>query len=179
VTITAKIDIPDFRRQLREVESRMQKRIAGGAARAAAMVFAKAARNRAPKLERPVFGKSQRIPGALRRGIVVARGRRNTARGAVRYYISVRSGKKYARRGKGDPFYWRFLEAGWHPRGRGQKLRGGKRLRALLLDRSIQAGARKVQYPFFLPAFRAAGPDALAAFNRRMNEGIAKLRDVR
>ena len=73
-----------------------------------------------------------------------------------------------------DPFYWRFLEKGWIPRGRGRKFRGGTRSRALQRERALAGGARRVSHPFFMPAFRIADTVALDAFNKVIEDGIAR-----
>lgn len=174
MSVKVTVNLPDFRRQLAEVERRVRTRIVRGALRAAGNTLAKSARQKAPTMQK--FTR-QRIPGALRRAIYVGRGR--SGRDSVRFFVSVRGGKGYAKKGRGDPFYWRFLEGGWIPRGRGQKVTGGRRLRSLKRKRAIQAGAQEVRYPFFKPAFDEAGGRALAAFNERMTKGIAALRGVR
>lgn len=167
-------NLPDFRRQLAEVNRRMGTRVVRAAARAAGNVFAKSARQKAPKLAQAT---KQRVPGALRRAIYVGRGR--TSRDKVRFFVSVRSGKGYAKKGRGDPFYWRFLEGGWLPRGPGGKLKGGARSRRLQRNRARAAGAQEVRYPFLKPAFDEAGGRALLQFNERMARGIAALRTIR
>lgn len=74
-----------------------------------------------------------------------------------------------------DPFYWRFLERGWVPRGPGQRFKGGPRRRKLERDRAIAAGAQEItKYRFLKPAFEAAGTRALDAFNKAVADGIAK-----
>ena len=174
MSVKVTVNLPDFRRQLAEVERRVRTKIVRGALRAAGNTMAKSARQKAPAMQK--FTK-QRTPGALRRAIYVGKGR--SGRGSLRYFVSVRSGKTYAKKGRGDPFYWRFLEAGWIPRGPGKKLTGGERLRSLKRKRAIQAGATQVRYPFFKPAFDESGGRALTAFNERMTKGFAALRRVR
>lgn len=174
MTVIVKVDLPDFRRQLAEVEKRMRMKITRAALRAAGNVFARVARQKAPRLDQAT---KQRIPGALRRAIYVGRGR--TGRDRERFFVSVRGGKRYAAKGRGDPFYWKFLEAGWIPRGPGGKLKGGNRSKKLQRSRARAAGAREVRYPFFKPAFDEAGRQALAAFNERMVKGISALRTIR
>lgn len=174
MSVTVKVNLPDFRRQLAEVERRMRTRIVRSALRAAGNTFAKSARQKAPMLEK--FTR-QRMPGALRRAIYVGRGR--SGRDRVRFFVYVRSGKGYAKKGRGDPFYWKFLEGGWIPRGPGRKLSGGQRLRSLKRSRAIQAGAQVKRFPFFKPAFDEAGGRALTNFNERMAKGIAALRSIK
>lgn len=164
-----KVDIPDFRRQLRQLSKRMERRIVRGAIRDAAVVFRDAARQRAPVLQTP---HSRRIPGTLRRAIAILNPRRGGQRGTVRLVVSVRGATKARLGGARDPFYWRFLEAGWVPRGPGRRLRGG--LRERRIRRAAQRGARQVRYPFLEPAFRQSGSAALAAFTRGMEKRLAE-----
>jgi len=168
MTVVVTTNLPDFRRQLAEVERRTRARIVRRALRDCASVFLRFARNAAPVLKPTGKFNRQRIPGALKRGIYVGRGR-DRERGVVRMFVGVRSGRDYAKKGRGDPFYWRFLEAGWIPRGPGKKLKGGERSRALQRRRLISGGATRVQYPFLAPAFSRGKGDALQAFNARMN----------
>lgn len=166
-----KVDIPDFRRQIRQLGDRMERRIVRGAIRDAAKVFREAAAQRAPVLREP---DSRRIPGTLRRAIAILNPRRGGQRGTVRLVVSVRSATKARLGGARDPFYWRFLEAGWVPRGPGQRLRGGSRSRQAQRARAAAGGARRFQYPFLEPAFRQSGSAALAAFTRGMEKRIAE-----
>ncbi len=160
-------NLPDFRRQLAEVGAKVERRVVTNAVRAAARIFRDRARSFAPVLRDP---DPRRVPGALQRAIVVARSREGQ-RGTVAYFVGVRASK--AQRGRGiDPFYWRFLEAGWAPRGPGQRLKGGKRRKAL--ERTRNAGAR-IERPFLAPAFQAAQGAALAAFESRVDAELAKV----
>ena len=177
--MTVTVNLPDFRRQLTEVEKRTRLRVTRNAVRAAASVFRRFARNAAPVLKPTGKFNRQRIPGALKRGIYVGRGR-DRDRGAVRMFVGVRSGRDYAKKGRGDPFYWRFLEAGWIPRGPGGKLKGGERSRSLQRRRLIAGGAKRRQFPFLAPAFAAGQGEALKAFNDRMNREFAPaMRDIK
>jgi hypothetical protein len=98
---------------------------------------------------------------------------RNAPRGTVTYSVGVRASK--AAKGRGaDPFYWRFLEAGWTPRGRGQALKGGRNRKSLERSRA-RAGGRFVQYPFLEPAFKRSSSTALAAFERRFEADLSAL----
>jgi HK97 gp10 family phage protein len=164
VSVTVKTNLPDFRLQLREVDRKTRTKVVRAALRAAANVFKRHVKREAPKRS-----------GALQRAIYVSRGRGYKAATDERFFVAVRTGKKYAKKGKGDPFYWGFLEAGWIPRGRGQALKGGDRSKALQRRRLLASGAKKVQFPFFAPAFKSGGTEALTAFNTRMDRDFTSL----
>lgn len=163
--IEFRVNLPDFNAQLRALSLELQRKTVLAAVRAAGGEFRAVARTRAPIL---VQKTKSRTPGSLRRNIYVGKPRRQP-QGAVRVVVSVRSGRKNQR--NGDPFYWKFLEGGWIPRGPGNRIRGGKRRVALERRRLAH---RKVSYPFLRPAFDSARGPALAAFNRKMNETIAR-----
>jgi hypothetical protein len=168
--VVVKTNIPDFRKQLAELGTRFERRVATRASRAAALVFRNIAREIAPERT-----------GELRRGIYVGRSRESRP-GKVVYFVSVRSFRrrtavarlKRRRAGLVDPFYWRFQEGGWVPRGRGRGFRGGARRRTIERNRAIAAGARRVSNPFLAPAFSRGGSQALQAFNAEMERGIAE-----
>lgn len=166
--VTVKVNIPDFKRQLQALGQRMEKNIVRRGIRAAGSVFVDEARRRAPVLREP---RKDRVAGALRRAIRSVS--RRSPRGIVKQSVGVRATSAQSKAGI-DPFYWRFLEAGWVPRGPGQKFKGGVRRRKLERQRAIAAGARTVAYPFLKPAFDAAGRRALDAFNKAVADGIAK-----
>lgn len=174
--VIAKVDIPDFTRQMREVGKQTRTKVVRAALRDAVNVFARRSR-----LEAPMLGKAtkRRMPGALKAAIYASRGR--SGRDRERFYVAVRTGKRNKLRGMtGDPFYWRFLEDGWIPRGPGRKLRGGVRSRALQRRRLLEGGAVKItKYRFFKPAFEAVGGSALNAFNARMTSGFQSVNKIK
>jgi HK97 gp10 family phage protein len=164
--VKIKIDIPDFTRQLRELSAKVEKRAVRNATRAAARVFRDAARAAAPVLREP---DGRRVAGALRAGIIAAPSKVNRGRGVVAFYVGVKASK--VRRGTArDPFYWRFLEGGWIPRGPGQRLGGGTNRKTLERRRSAR---RRIAVPFLAPAFRRAQGAAVAAFNARIETELA------
>lgn len=166
--ITVKVNIPDFKRQLLALGQRMEKNIVRRGVRAAGAVFVAEARRRAPVLREPRRG---RVAGALQRAIRSVS--RRSPRGVVKQFVGVRATRAQTKSGV-DPFYWRFLEGGWIPRGPGQRFKGGTRRRRLERGRAVAGGARRVAYPFLKPAFDAAGSRALNAFNQAVTDGIAK-----
>lgn len=170
--VSVKVDIPDFRRQLAEVEQRMRRRVVTGAIRDAAKVFLNAARQRAPVLRKP---DPRRIPGRLRESIVIARVRGGRSKFALR--VVPRSRKETSRRAAASvPFYWVWLEGGWIPRGPGQRVRGGERARSRERARSSY---RRVQYPFLGPAFQSSQGAALAAYNAGIFRRIREIQAVK
>jgi HK97 gp10 family phage protein len=166
--VVIKFNLPDFRRELAALGERMEKRAVRNATRAAARVFRDAARARAPVLAEP---EPRRVAGALRRAIYAGPSKINRRRGVVAFFVGVKASRA-ARKTARDPFYWRFLEGGWIPRGPGQRLQGGTRRKAL--ERSRTAG-RRISRPFLAPAFRAQQGAAVAAFNARLEKEITTL----
>jgi len=169
--VVVKTNIPAFKAQLVELRVRIEAKLGNRAVRAGARVFRDAAARLAP-----------RATGLLAARIYVGRSRESRP-GKVVYFVGVRSSGKLSavqsldvkRSGRRtDPFYWRFLERGWIPRGRGRKFRGGTRRRALERERALAGGARRVSHPYLLPAFRIADTAALDAFTNVMEDGIAK-----
>jgi HK97 gp10 family phage protein len=166
-------NLPDFKRQLREVSIEMQRKAARNATAAAASVFRAAARKNAaaPKASTPARPRT----GTLARAVYMAYNRRKSSRGTVTFTIGVRAGKGAAKRGT-DAYYWRWLEGGWIPRGRKGALKGGARAKALQRRRNA---SNRVAYPFIAPAFKQSGGSALNAFNKRMEREIKRLQAIR
>jgi hypothetical protein len=164
------VNIPDFRRQLAALGSRVEGNIAVRGLRAAGRVFRDEVRLRAPVLDRPTKG---RTVGALKRSIYTGRSKLSR-KGKPVHFVGVRAMKATKRNAATDPFYWRWLEGGWMPRGRGQGLRGGNRSRALQRRRNLQSGGKRISYPFIAPAFKAKQRDALRAFNIAVDKGISE-----
>jgi HK97 gp10 family phage protein len=161
--VQVRTNLPDFKRQLDAFKADMQQNIVRNATRAAAKVFKEAVIAMAPVLRTPRKG---RVVGLLRNSIYV-KADRKTKPGTVRYIVGFKKSKR------GDPFYGRFLEEGWVPRGRGQRLRGGSRYKRLERKRATAAG-RKVQHAFIAPAARRAASAALEAFKTKMQQGLDK-----
>lgn len=165
--LNVKHNLPDFKAQLARFGVDFERRTVRSATLAAANVFKKLVIAEAPVLRKP---SGKRISGALRKSIYVARSKRST-KGAERYVVSFRKGRKAAKSGR-DAFYGRFLELGWVPRGPGKRLLGGVRSRALQRTRSTSA--KITQYKFISPAFQRGKSAALAVFTRRIETRIAK-----
>ena len=166
-TIVVRTNLPDFRAQLRALSERVEGKLVTRALRAAGRVFRDSARRKVPILRAP---DARRRAGAIQRAIYVGRSR-ESRKGTPVYVVSVRATGGQTKRGI-DPFYWRFLEGGWTPRGRGRGLRGGHRAKAVQRQRVLKAGGRKVSYPFLKPAFDADGGRAVDAFVQTLTQGL-------
>lgn len=171
-TVVLKTNLPDFKRQMKQLSLDVQRKAVRSAMFAAcgvlrAAVKAKAAEPKSPKPRRP-------RTGTLARAVYMVRNRRGSTKGTEAFVVGVRSGRKAAKTGR-DAFYWRFLEAGWIPRGPGQALRGGDRSKRLQRQRAVAGGAKVVQYPFIQPAFVMARGRAIEVFEKRMDREIQKL----
>jgi len=161
--------VDDLRRALLELNSSMRRKVLRSALRAAGRVIQAEARSRAPVLQVPT---PQRLPGTVKRSIVVKSSRLARRRGDLGVFVTVKASKARVKKdGRQDPFYFRFLEEGWIPRGRGKALRGANwKKRAA---RAQDAG-RKIQRPFLGPALQAKSSSAVQAFEREVIPAIAK-----
>jgi HK97 gp10 family phage protein len=156
--------VDDAIRALNELADDMRRKVVLGALRDAGKPISQAAKRLAPVLKMPT---SRRVPGTMRRAIGVFKSKiYKAANGALGVYIKVRASKAQRRRSpvSGDPFYYRFVEAGHRPRP--AKNTAARRRRA--------ATAFVKAYPFLGPAFRQEGQNALRIFEQRIVERIAK-----
>lgn len=164
------VNASQFREKLNQFKKELQIEGVDKALRAAARIFRNAVVARAPVLKTPT---KTRASGTLQRAIYAKRSQRSTL-GARRYFIGIRQGSRMAKKGK-DAFYWRFLEAGWMPRGPGRRLKGGTRFRNLQRKRNLAAGAKQVKYPFIAPAFQAVKGEVETKFNSVMAAYLKKV----
>jgi HK97 gp10 family phage protein len=168
--IRARINgIPAFSSRLRELSSDMQRKVVRSGAQAAGNVFKKGAQANAPELKK--IDRRRKI-GALKRGIYAGRSRSKSRPGIEVVVVGVRAGKKALK--SGDPFYWRWQEEGWVPRGPGDRIQGGAQRKALERRRAKAGGRFIPGKHFFQRSFTANGQKALAAFNSRLSQRIAK-----
>lgn len=177
--ILVRSNLPEFSAALREISADLQQKAVAGATRAAATIFLRRARADAPTLQ--PNGKKKRLDprrqaGMLKRAMYVSKSKRVRGQGAVRYFVAVRGGSsRRVNRKSGavtDAFYWRFQEAGWIPRGPGQKLKGGDRSRALARARTA---SRKVPGKWFIrDAFKGQQQPAIDAFYVRLDAAIRR-----
>lgn len=152
--------LDDLSRQISALKADLRRKVVKGALRDAAAPIRRAAKAAAPVLAQPT---KTRVPGVVRDNVrVFASKLRRAARGEIGVYatVAVAPGKRKVlkrvrrlrRAGmavvvRNDPFYFRFLEM------------GTKKMRAR---------------PFLGPAFQAHRQAALAIFERRIGERIAK-----
>lgn len=151
IDFQVKVNATELRDRFRRLKDDVQIKVVDAALRQAAQVFRRAVIAKAPVLKKASKG---RVAGTLQKAIYTARSKYSTS-GARRYFIGVRSGTKAGKSGR-DAFYWRWLEAGWMPRGPGQALKGGTRRRNLQRRRNAAAGNKTVEFPFIKPAFDAS-----------------------
>lgn len=169
--------VEDAIRALNDLKADMRRKVVLGALRDAGKPVARAAKALAPVLKQAT---SRRVPGTMRRAIGVFKSKRyKAANGAIGVYITVRASRAQRKRSpvSGDPFYYRFVEAGHKivPRA---KIKGtARQLRAagqsITLRRRAATGFVKA-YPFLGPAFRQQGERAKNIFLQRITERIAK-----
>jgi hypothetical protein len=177
MTVTITTNLPDFRRQLKELKAQMTP-IASFANRAGANEFRKAVR----KFSRLGGAHPDRRTGRLSAAVVVKRARRVPG-GEVMHIVGIRQGKsqqRIKRRRKSgatevnlDAYYWRFLEQGFYPRKPGTALRGGRRTKALQRDRAKARGEAKITRSFLLPAFHAASASVLRVHAAALEKAFA------
>jgi HK97 gp10 family phage protein len=168
--IDVRINVRDFNADLRDLGGRITKRVARNAVAAGARVIVPIAKKLAPVLRNTK--ERRRIPGTLRAGIYQKKA--VPIPGGVSSTISVRSPRTRSftkRAGIQTPFYWRFLEGGWIPRGPGKRIKGGERRRRE--TRAATAGGKR-QFPFLAPALKQGGPAAVRKFEEIMDKGIAR-----
>jgi hypothetical protein len=166
-------NLPDFKRQMAHLSLELQgKAVRRATAAAAGALRAEGVRAAAaPKATPPARLRT----GTLARAVYMTRNRRTSTKGAERYLVGIRQGRKAARIGR-DAFYARFLEGGWIPRGPGQRIAGGRRRKAL--ERSRLA-SKRVQYPFFQSAMKAGSGRAVDVFVRRLEREVKRLGAIR
>lgn len=183
MTISVRVNTPDFARQLEQVKTELQTKVVRQAMGAGAIVLRKAAEAEAPKAMRIGVRRKGVVvqPGTLRRSVYQFR-MRATA-GNVAYRISVRKGsraktsKKY---GKLDAYYWPWVHEGHLVRGPGQKIRGGVRRATLERNRLKSGGAKMVPPNRFLKrAFDTKQKAAIDATYARMEKLVKALNTIR
>lgn len=146
---------------LNALDADLRRKVVYGALRDAGKPIAAVAKSLARVLQLPT---SRRTPGTMRRAIGVFKSKRyKAANGQLGVYISVRASRAQRRRSpvSGDPFYYRFIEAGH--KSRPSNSNTSKRRAAVGMVKA---------YPFLGPAFRQQGEQALRIFEARIIERI-------
>jgi len=176
--IVIRDNLPDFKRQLDRVSNELQTKSVRSSNSKAAQIIARSARavaggRRSPKAD------PQTRTGNLVAAIYTFRNGRTSTRGAERWLVGVRTGKRFVinrktkqKRALPDAYYAKFLEFGWIPRGPGNRIQGGRRSKALERARSKD---QRISYPFMQKAFNASSNSAISAFVREMTKQVAKL----
>lgn len=174
-------NIADFNVALRRMSLEMRAKSVRAATSAAAGAIVSALRADARARHSPKADQSRRT-GTLEKAVYRFRNSRSSTAGAERLVVGIRTGKRFARKRDGqlvrkpDAFYGRFLEFGWTPRGPGNRLRGGRRAKALARERQ---SAGRVIYPFLAPSFTRSQARAVEIFQQRLSREVAKLDRVR
>lgn len=161
--------VDDLRAALRDLDRSMRRKVLRSALRSAARVIQTDAKARAPVLKEPA---RWRLPGTVKRSIVVKASKLARRKNMVGVYVTVKASKARVKKdARADPFYFRFLEEGWIPRGPFRKLRGSDRKKRAA--RKAEAHKR-ISYPFLGPALQAKSQAAVQAFEREVLPAIAK-----
>lgn len=163
-------NLPDFQAKMRGIGRDLQFKTARNAA-AAASVFRGLVKQLAPVMPSSGPGHNRyRTVGALRNNVYQARTFKGVPRGTVRYFVSIRSGRR-VKRGP-DPFYWRWVDQG-HVIAR-RRIQGGRNTKALT-RRRLREGGSFVEGRFFLRrAFDAGQSKALQVFYQRVDRDVAR-----
>lgn len=155
--------IADFNAALTALTKDLRKRVIRSALRAAA---------------RPIIQAAQSIAkvrtGLMKKRVVVTASRiKNGRDGTLGVYIKPKRARSASKGGKADPFYYKFVAAGFHAVG-SKRVAGGKLTRKRNLASQVKAG--KVRFipgdDFLGKAFRAGSNAALAIFQRKLKERI-------
>lgn len=155
--------IADFNAALTALTKDLRKRVVRSALRAAA---------------RPIINAAKSIAkvrtGLMKRRVVVTASRiKNGRNGTLGVYIKPKKARSASKGGKADPFYYKFVAAGFHAVG-SRRVAGGRLTRKANLRSQVKAGrVRFVPGDDFLgKAFRIGSSAALAIFQRKLKERI-------
>jgi hypothetical protein len=168
--------LPDLREALAGIVPKLRVRALRNALTAGARLVQRAARAATPVLKlstrsgQAAYRKGYRKPGTVKQAISVRQSKVARRQGNVGVFVNVRPAKGGARGAKSyrDPFYWRWLNWGWNPRGQG----GGSSAR---LAHRKRAGAKSKPGAEFLESGARMLSAALAEFTKRIGPAIEKL----
>lgn len=171
--------LPDLREALRGIAPKLRVRALRQALTAGARLVQRAARQATPVLKlstrsgQAAYRKGYRKPGTVKQAISVRQSKQARREGNVGVFVNVRPAKGGARGAKNyrDPFYWRWLNFGWNPRGPGGGIGAAGAHRKLLQ----RGGAKAKPGAEFLQAGARMLGAALAEFTKRIGPAIAKL----
>ena len=116
--------LKELKRELNQLEPRMQKNILRGAVFSVARQVRDETKANAPVSDRGKTGRYAHAPGTLRRAIIARRGRGD--KHTINSYVSILTGGptkgkivdgKLSFKDRPDAYYWRFIEWGFTDRG--------------------------------------------------------------
>ena len=166
------VGIEDFNRAIAELTKDVRKRVVRAALRAAAKPIITAAKANAKELKKP---HPYRIKGLMKSRVLASNSRIASRKKLIGLYIKpvARKGVTKGAKSPLDPYYYRFVAAGFHAVGT-RRVKGGRLTRAMNLKAQRDAG--KVRFipgdDFIGKAFRSQGGAALSAFERTMKKRI-------
>lgn len=154
--------LDELKRELQAIPAKLRYRALRNALAAGARIIRDDARRRTPLLKASTFSGAKalrlgyRKVGTVRSAITVRTSKRARKQGNVGVFVNVRPAKGSARgaRKPTDPFYWRWLEFGWTPRGGQPKAGAGM----------LQSAAQR------LPAALREFQSKLAPMIRKLNQ---------
>ena len=166
------VGIEDFNRAIAELTKDVRKRVVRAALRAAAKPMITAAKANAKELKKP---HPYRIKGLMKSRVLASNSRIASRKKLIGLYIKpvARKGVTKGAKSPLDPYYYRFVAAGFHAVGT-RRVKGGRLTRAMNLKAQRDAGkARFIPGDDFIgKAFRSQGGAALSAFERTMKKRI-------
>lgn len=173
----------DLKANFKKLGEAMERRVARAMVASGGAVLKKEAKQLAQ-----VYGLKR--TGALLKNIVIKRESAAPA-GTAQYNLGVRHGRNLTKkqktvgaslkrnragrvqvRYKDDPFYWRYLEFGWIPRGPGQSLKGGAKRKAEA--RKASSGRKIPGRSFIEKALTNKRQQAIDAMAERLQRELDK-----
>lgn len=178
--VFAKIEgLPDLREALSGLVPKLRVRALRNALTAGARIVQRAARAATPVLKlstrsgQAAYRKGYRRPGTVKKAISVRLSKQARREGNVGVFVNVRPAKGGSRGAKNyrDPFYWRWINFGWNPRGPGGGASAARAHRKL----AQRGGPTAKPGAEFLQAGARMLGAAMAEFVKRIGPAIAKL----
>lgn len=165
------------------------KRLAVNADRVARKMVVAAGRVLKGEAKRLATSYGLKKTGALIKNIAIKR--EKTEPGVAQYHLGVRHGRNLSKKDKSnsalkvkggrivsaavdDPYYWRFHELGWTPRGAKGALRGSDRNKARQRSELKASGQFRPGTSFIEKALENKGREAIDAMGVSLNEELAK-----
>ena len=151
--------LAELKRKFEEIPKVLRRRVLRNALAEGARLVRDEAKRNAPVLQNAMKA-PYRSKGTVKNAIKVRTSKMDTRAGNVGVFVNVRPAKVGNRGAKNpnDPFYWRWLEFGWKPRGKGAKVAGKE---------FMQEGAKK------LDAALTAFEDNIARWMNKIDAGAS------